>query len=154
MKKNKDSDIYSGALLQTGVKNKNGRIYPLSVFEKAVVEYEKKIADGRAIGELGHPDSFEINLSRVSHEVVSVKRKFPKAPRKLKKKLKKLGIWEPSVYVANYRLLGTEMGIKTLDIMGTLAPSPRGSGSVDPNGIIGDGYKLFTIDLIDKKNKA
>ena len=102
--------IYSGALLQTGVKNKNSRVYPREVFEKAVAEYEKKIADRRAVGELNHPDTFDVNLSRISHEIVSIERKFPKTPRKLKKKMKKLGLWEPSVYVANYTIL--KMGIK------------------------------------------
>jgi hypothetical protein len=147
-------NFHSGVLLQTGVKNRNSRFYPREVFEKAVVEYEEKIADRRAFGELGHPDTFDVNLSRISHEIVSIERKFPKAPRKLKKKMKKLGLWKPSVYVVNYRVLDTAMGKKASEIIGTLAPSPRGSGSVDQNGVIGDDYKLFAIDLIDKEDKA
>ena len=46
-----------GVFLQSEIKNRNGRIYPLSVLEKEVGRYnEEYIKTGRALGELGHPD--------------------------------------------------------------------------------------------------
>jgi hypothetical protein len=57
-----------GVFMQGGVKNKNGRIYPVDVLKKEVDRYNKQyIAENRAYGELGHPTGPTINLDRVSH---------------------------------------------------------------------------------------
>lgn len=44
-----------GIFLQGAIKNKNGRIYPVSVLEEAVNQYQEKITNRNAIGELNHP---------------------------------------------------------------------------------------------------
>ena len=63
-----------GVFLQSEIKNRNGRIYPLSVLEKEVGRYnEEYIKTGRALGELGHPDGPTVNLDRVSHRITSLK---------------------------------------------------------------------------------
>ena len=57
-----------GVMLQTEVKNKNGRIYPKEVMQKEVKRYTKEYIDNnRAYGELGHPEGPTINLERTSH---------------------------------------------------------------------------------------
>ena len=59
-----------GVFMQGGVKNKNGRIYPVDVLKKEVDRYNKQyIAENRAYGELGHPQGPTINLDRVSHVI-------------------------------------------------------------------------------------
>ena len=141
------------SLLQTGVKNKNGRLYPYDVFKKALEEYEKKIAEGRALGELDHPDSFDVSFSNVSHVVREIYSKFPKVPRKKKKALKKVGLYKKTEYFVRYEILDTEKGREAKKIISDLAPSPRGTGTII-NGVIQDDYRLFAIDLIDKKDKA
>lgn len=64
-----------GIFLQSELKNRNGRIYPLSVLEREVERYTTEyIQTGRATGELGHPDGPSINLDRASHKIISLKK--------------------------------------------------------------------------------
>lgn len=57
-----------GPFLQGGIKNRNGRIYPIETLQAEANRYAKEyISRGRAWGELGHPTGAQINLERVSH---------------------------------------------------------------------------------------
>ena len=62
-----------GIFMQSEVKNKNGRLYPLDVLEKEVNRYVKEYVEPkRAFGELGHPDGPTVNLDRASHMITSL----------------------------------------------------------------------------------
>lgn len=64
-----------GVFLQSAVKNRNGRVYPEHVMDKEVARYIKEqINESRALGELGHPDGPGINLDKVSHRIVSLRK--------------------------------------------------------------------------------
>jgi len=53
--------------------NKNNRMYKMDTLRKEVNRYnEEYINTGRALGELGHPDTPTINLERVSHKIVGL----------------------------------------------------------------------------------
>ena len=72
-KTGKKSVFIEGIMLQTEVKNKNGRIYPKEVMQKEVARYTKEFIDQkRAYGELGHPEGPTINLERTSHLIQSL----------------------------------------------------------------------------------
>lgn len=59
-----------GIFMQTEKPNRNNRIYPKHLVEREVSLYHKNyISQNRAFGELGHPDSPQINLDRVSHMI-------------------------------------------------------------------------------------
>ena len=61
-KTGKKHAFIQGIMLQTNVKNKNGRIYPKEIMEKEVNRYKKQYIDqNRAYGELGHPEGPTIN---------------------------------------------------------------------------------------------
>ena len=46
-----------GVFLQGGIKNRNGRMYPVDILENEVRRYNKTfVSQGRALGELGHPE--------------------------------------------------------------------------------------------------
>jgi len=63
-----------GIFLQGGIKNRNGRMYPVETLAKEVERYnESYVNNGRALGELGHPDGPQINLDRVSHVITSLR---------------------------------------------------------------------------------
>ena len=52
-----------GPFLQAEKKNRNGRVYPMSVMEREVNRYVTEYIDkNRAYGELGHPSGPTINL--------------------------------------------------------------------------------------------
>ena len=64
-----------GVFMQADVKNKNGRVYGSNMLAEKVDEYSKNfIEKNRAYGELGHPSNPSINLERVSHRIISLRR--------------------------------------------------------------------------------
>ena len=88
----------------------------MSVLEREVNKYIKStsIID-RAVGELGHPDGPTINLDRVSHRIVSLKK-------------------EEITFIGKAKILDTPMGKiakNLLDEGVRLGVSSRGLGSVD-----------------------
>ena len=64
-----------GVFLQGDICNRNKRMYPMETLSREVDRYSKTfIKEGRALGELGHPDGPTVNLDRVSHKIVSLTR--------------------------------------------------------------------------------
>ena len=62
-------------MLQTNVKNKNGRIYPKEIMEKEVNRYKKQYIDQNRkqySGELDNPEGPIINLERTSHLITDL----------------------------------------------------------------------------------
>jgi hypothetical protein len=121
-----------GVFLQADLKNRNGRMYPFDTLNREVQVYnENYVQKGRALGELGHPDSPTINLDRVSHKIVSLKA-------------------EGSNFIGKAQILETPMGkiAKSLLESGvTLGVSSRGVGSIEEkNGInvVKDDFMLST----------
>jgi hypothetical protein len=59
-----------GIFAQAEKKNRNGRIYPMPVMEKALGKYNlDQVSKGRAVGELNHPEGPTVNLDKVSHKI-------------------------------------------------------------------------------------
>lgn len=74
---NDKSPVYKikGPFLQAEIKNGNKRVYPMEVLEPAVEVYMKdRIKSNRALGELEHPPSPEINLERAAIKVTELKK--------------------------------------------------------------------------------
>lgn len=64
-----------GVFLQSAIKNRNGRMYPEEIMDREVERYMKEsVATKSALGELGHPNGPQINLDRVSHRIVSLRK--------------------------------------------------------------------------------
>jgi len=64
-----------GVFLQGNIKIRNGRLYNSDVLSKEVDRYVTEYVNPkRAFGELGHPSSPTINLDRVSHQIVELRR--------------------------------------------------------------------------------
>ena len=128
-KNGKKSHFIEGVFLQGEIKNRNGRMYPISTLQREAVNYNKKyIEKGRALGELGHPDGPTINLDRVSHLITSLKQ-------------------EGTNYVGKARLLDTPMGniAKNLIDEGVkLGVSSRGLGTIRER----DGVKVVMDDFM------
>lgn len=59
--------MVKGILQRADTINQNGRIYPRSVLEKEMENYNKLIQERRALGELDHADQPVVNLKHVSH---------------------------------------------------------------------------------------
>jgi len=130
--KGKDYFI-EGIFLQAELVNRNGRMYTEKVMDKEVQRYcEQYIDKNRAYGELGHPDSPSINLDRVSHMIVSLRK-------------------EGTNYIGKAKILDTPMGKIAkglLDGGANLGVSSRALGSLKTNSegvqIVQDDFMLST----------
>ena len=64
-----------GPFMMASEKNRNNRIYDLQEMIKEVDRYDKEmIKEDRALGELNHPESAEVDLERACHKVVELHR--------------------------------------------------------------------------------
>jgi len=62
-----------GVFAQAEQKNRNGRIYKMDVLSPAVQKYvNEQVSQGRAVGELNHPEGPTVNLDKVSHKIESL----------------------------------------------------------------------------------
>jgi len=62
-----------GVFMQANQKNRNGRIYEKKILESAVDKYVKEqVSQGRAVGELNHPEGPTVNLDKVSHKITNL----------------------------------------------------------------------------------
>ena len=126
----KKSMFIEGIFLQGNQKNRNGRVYRTETLAREVGRYnEQYVNNGRALGELGHPDGPTVNLDRVSHKIVSLKQ-------------------EDNNFIGKAKLLDTPMGNLAKSLIGegvTLGVSSRGIGSLTETK---QGYKLVGEDFM------
>jgi len=127
-----------GVFLQGNIKNRNGRVYPMETLTNEVKRYsEKYIANNRAFGELGHPDSPTVNLDRVSHLITELRP-------------------EGDNFIGKAKIMGTPMGeiVKNLINEGAkLGVSSRGMGSLKPgkdgaNEVQDDFFLATAADIV------
>jgi len=117
-----------GIFMQSETKNRNGRIYPKHILEREVSRYNSNyVAKNRAFGELGHPDSPQINLDRVSHMITKL---YP----------------DRNDFIGKAKIIDTPYGVtvkRLLDAGANLGVSTRGVGSLKTV----NGYQLVTDDF-------
>lgn len=132
-RKGKKEYFIEGIFLQSDLKNRNGRMYPESVMDKEVARYiQESVQKNRAYGELGHPDTPSINLDRVSHMIVDLRK-------------------EGTNYVGRAKIMETPMGNIArglLDGGANLGVSSRALGSLKMNeegvNVVQDDFMLST----------
>jgi hypothetical protein len=125
-----------GIFAQAELKNRNGRIYPKSVLEKAVKEYQPMIEARRALGELNHPASPSINPERASHLIEKL-------------------TWENNNVLGRAKILTSlpmgKIAKGLIDEGVRFGVSTRGMGSVTESKdakIVGADFVMNTIDLV------
>ena len=132
-KNGKKSLFIEGVFLQGNIRNRNGRMYPMETLRREVSRYnENHVAQGRALGELGHPDGPTVNLDRVSHKIVSLRE-------------------SGSNFIGKAKILSTPMGkiAESLISEGVkLGVSSRGIGSLrmtrEGINVVGEDFMLAT----------
>lgn len=130
----KKSLYMKGVFIQGGVRNLNGRVYPVSEISRAVGDVNAILAKGESVlGECDHPEKLTINLDRVSHVITQM--------------------WmDGNLGSGKLKILPTPTGeiIRTLieaDVK--LGVSSRGSGDVDDQGMVSD-FEIVTVDVVAK----
>ena len=128
--------VIEGVFAQAEQKNRNGRIYPKAIMEKAVNKYvTDQVNKKRAVGELNHPEGPTVNLDKVSHLITDLK-------------------FEGNNVMGKAQILDTPMGqiVKGLLEGGVqLGVSTRGMGSLENrNGVmyVKDDFILNTVDIV------
>jgi hypothetical protein len=129
-KKGKKEYFIEGVFLQSELQNRNGRMYPESVMDNEVARYMKEqVKNNRAYGELGHPDTPSINLDRVSHMIVDLRK-------------------EGTNYIGRAKIMETPMGNIArglLDGGANLGVSSRALGSLKMNN---EGVNVVQSDFM------
>ena len=135
-KTGKKNYAIEGVFAQAETKNRNGRIYPMPVMEKALGKYNNdQVTKGRAVGELNHPEGPTVNLDKVSHKITELK-------------------FQGNDIVGKASILNTPMGevVKgLLDGEVQFGVSTRGMGSLSQrNGVavVNDDYILNAVDIV------
>ena len=126
-----------GIFMQADMKNRNGRVYPMGVLQKEVKRYNKEfVAEGRAFGELGHPEGPTVNLDRVSHMITKLEA-------------------DGKNFIGEAKLLSTPMGEIAKALIkdgGKLGVSSRGMGSLEnksgANYVKDDFYLATAADIV------
>jgi hypothetical protein len=135
--KNSGKIMMKGILQKADTLNQNGRIYPMAVLEREIRNYQKFIAENRALGELDHPDSSVVNLKNVSHVI-------------------KEAYLDKGVVYGTVELLDTPSGkiLQSLVESGVkLGISSRGVGSTKKQGdyhIVQDDFQLICWDYVSE----
>jgi hypothetical protein len=134
--KGEKSYVIEGVFAQADQKNRNGRIYPKAIMEKAINKYvTEQVKTGRAVGELNHPDGPTVNLDKVSHLITDLR-------------------LEGNDVIGKASILDTPMGkiVKGLLDGGVqLGVSTRGMGTlVQRSGqtYVGEDFMLATVDIV------
>ena len=129
--------MMKGILQKADTLNQNGRIYPQVILEREVRNYQKFIAENRALGECDHPDSSVVELKNVSHIV-------------------REAIMDGDICYGVVELLNTPAGkiLQSLVESGvTLGFSSRGVGSTKREGdydVVQDDFQLICWDFVSE----
>ena len=129
--------VLKGPIQKANTLNQNGRIYPRSILEREIMNYQKLIQENRAMGECDHPDSSVVELKNVSHVV-------------------KEAYMEGDIVYGAIEILDTPSGkiIQSLIESGvTLGISSRGVGSTQKEGstqIVQDDFQLICFDMVSE----
>jgi hypothetical protein len=129
--------ILKGPIQKSNTLNQNGRIYPRSILEREIMNYQKLIQENRAMGECDHPDTSVVELKNVSHVV-------------------KEAYMQGDVVSGSIEILDTPAGkiIQSLIESGvTLGISSRGVGSTKRQGdtqIVQDDFQLICFDMVSE----
>ena len=135
-KTGKKNYVIEGVFAQADMKNRNGRIYPKPIMEKAINSYnDKQVSKGRAVGELNHHEGPTVNLDKVSHKIEELK-------------------FQGNDVMGKATVLNTPMGMIVQGLLDggvQLGVSTRGMGSlVNQNNVmvVKDDFILNAIDIV------
>jgi hypothetical protein len=129
--------MLKGVIQRADTLNQNGRIYPRSILEREIINYQKFIRENRALGECDHPDTSVVELKNASHIVREAR-------------------MEGDTVYGSVELLDTPSGkiLQSLIESGvTLGISSRGVGSTrqqDGNTIVQEDFQLICFDIVSE----
>lgn len=129
----------TGPMQRCEAPNQNKRIYPRRILQREYSNLEKVVREGRATGELDHPDTSTVSLERISHVIREM-------------------FWNGDVWMGRIEILtDLPMGKIAEGLINagvTLGISSRGVGSTSTNesglDIVQDDFTLVCFDLVQE----
>ncbi len=121
-----------GPFIEMNIQNKNRRMYPKPVVEPQVALYQKLIEKNRAVGELEHPQTLEINPERIAIKTT------------------KLQFDGENIVIGEANVCSTPKGMIIRALMDDgiqMAVSSRGSGTLS-EGVVQNDYKYICNDVV------
>ncbi len=137
IEENEGKVVMRGVLQKANTLNQNGRVYPLPILQREIMNYQKFIREGRSLGELDHPDSSVVELKNVSHIVRDA-------------------TMDGDAVVGTVEILNTPSGkiLQSLIESGvTLGISSRGVGTTKRQGdtqVVQDDFQLICWDFVSE----
>lgn len=137
IEENNGKVVMKGILQKANTLNQNGRVYPLPILQREIMNYQKFIREGRSLGELDHPDSSVVELKNVSHIVRDAQ-------------------MDGDAVIGTVEILNTPSGkiLQSLIESGvTLGISSRGVGTTKRQGdtqIVQDDFQLICWDFVSE----
>ena len=125
--------VLEGTFGEIDKKNRNNRIYTEDEYLPQIEALQDKIKSSKLLGELDHPQNFDVSLKNVSHIIEELN--YDKETKQVKGKI---------------RLLDTEAGRQAKALVDAGVPlqiSSRAAGTVESNGTV-KIKQLFTYDLV------
>ena len=128
--------VLEGVFAEFGKENRNGRIYEESEYLPHLEYLKKDIANGSLLGELDHPERFEVALGNVSHRITELW--YDQSARQIKGRIEIIE-GTPKGQIAKSLL---EAGVP-------LSISSRAAGSVNEDKSV-EIQQIYTYDLVAK----
>ncbi len=129
----------TGSFLKIGSRNQNGNLYPRNVVEACIKEFnEKKVKMNRAVGELNHPHTPEVDLNNIAIIIKSLEI-----------------VGDDVIGKAQVASKGPGERVKGLIDDGlSFGVSLRALGTLDDDKVMQPGMNLIAIDLVSDPSFA
>lgn len=122
----------SGVFMQSEVRNRNGRVYPLQELAGACKLAEGVIREtGGIFGELDHPPTLTVNLANASHVITELR-------------------MHGNDVMGKAKLLNTPAGLIARELFDSgvkVGVSSRGAGEVNEGGLV-ENFQFVTVDIV------
>lgn len=122
----------SGIFMQSEIRNRNGRVYPLQELAGACKLAEGVIKEtGGIFGELDHPPTLTVNLANASHVITEMR-------------------MQGNDVIGKAKLLNTPAGLIARELFESgvkVGVSSRGAGEVNEGGLV-ENFQFVTVDIV------
>ena len=131
----KGKTVLEGVFAEFGIENRNGRVYEEKEYLPHLEYLKKDMANGNLMGELDHPERFEVALGNVSHRVTDLW--YDQNQRQVKGRIEVLPTPKGQIAEA------------LLDAGVPLSISSRAAGTVNEDKTV-QIQQIYTYDLVAK----
>jgi hypothetical protein len=131
----KEKVVLEGVFAEFGIENRNGRVYEEKEYLPHLEYLKKDMANGSLLGELDHPERFEVALGNVSHRITELW--YDQNSRQIKGRIE---------------VLDTPKGQVAKSLLGAGVPlsiSSRAAGTVNEDKTV-QIQQIYTYDLVAK----